>query len=144
MIIEEDIVKGFRSGFDCSMIVLAELAEDVGITKEQGLRIASCFGAGMMQGSLCGAVTGAMMAIGCRFGNDIPDDKARKGLVISKRDEFIAAFTERFGTISCPALIGLDLRVPEEMEKANERKVLTDVCPKFVKGAIEICREQIL
>lgn len=144
MITEEDIVKGFRSGFDCSMIVLAELADEIGMTREQGLRVASCFGAGMMQGSVCGAVTGAMMAIGYKFGNTVPDDKARKGLVMSKRDEFVEAFKERFGTISCPELIELDLRIPEDVEKANERKVISELCPKFVKGAIEICREQIL
>lgn len=144
MITEDDIVKGFNSGFDCSAMVLSELADEIGIPIEDARRISSCFGAGMLLGSTCGAVTGALMAIGFRYGNCKPNDMATKGLVMSKKDDFIKAFTERFGTTSCMELIGYDLRIPEEYKKAGDEGVLSNVCPGFVKAAIEICRDSIL
>ena len=47
---EQQISEDFGNGFDCSMQVLAELAPEVGLTKEQGLKMAACLGVGAMQG----------------------------------------------------------------------------------------------
>ena len=56
---EEDFAKGFNCGYDCSMQVLADLAPEVGLTEEQGLKLGACVGVGAGQGSFCGAVTAA-------------------------------------------------------------------------------------
>lgn len=143
MSLEEEISKGFREGFDCSMAVFSRLAPKFGIDGDQAKRIAACFGVGMMQGTVCGAVSAAFMAIGCRFGNTKPGDMARKGLCMQKRQEFIDRFTEEFGSITCPGLLGLDLRKEEDMAKANERKVLDNECPRYCRRAIEIAEEII-
>ena len=47
MLTDEYVTQKFREGIDCSMMVLAEVADDIGITKDGAYRMASCFGAGM-------------------------------------------------------------------------------------------------
>ncbi len=142
VISEKEIADGFNEGFDCSAAVLKRLSDDIGLTEDQCAKLASCFGVGMMQGTVCGAVSGAFIAIGYIYGNTEPNDFSQKGLCMSKRDEFIAKFKEKHGDIMCPALLkGLDLRNPEDMKKAQERNVLATDCPVFCKDAIEIVRE---
>lgn len=139
---EKEIAEGFGQGFDCSMATLYRLAEDVGLTEEQGKKLSSCFGVGMMQGTVCGAVTGAFIAIGYKYGNTEPDDMAQKALCISKREEFVKKFTDKHGSIMCPVLMeGLDFRNPDDMAKARERGLMVNKCPKLCKDAILITRE---
>ena len=83
----------------------------------------------------------AFMAIGAKYGNVEPGDMARKGLCLQKRQEFIDSFVKEFGSLTCPGLLGLDLRLEEDMAKAQERKVLTDICPKYCVRAIEITKD---
>ena len=133
---EEQIAKDFGCGYDCSMQVLAELAPEIGLTEEQGLRLASCLGVGAMQGQLCGAVSGALIAIGYKYGNTERDDMATKGLCLAKRQEFYDRFQKEFGSFTCPELMGLDLRKPEDGEEARKRGLIQTFCPKVCKFAI--------
>ena len=133
---EEQIANDFQQGFDCSMQVLAELAPEIGLTEEQGLKMASCLGVGAMQGSLCGAVVGALIAIGYRYGNTAPGDMATKGACLAKRAEFYEKFEKEFGSLTCPGILKLDLRKPEDAAKAREQKVFATVCPKACRFAI--------
>ena len=141
MTLEEEIAQGFNEGYDCSMAVFSRLAESVGYTKEQGNKLAACFGVGMMQGTICGAVSGAFMAIGAKYGNTEKGDMAQKGLCMSKRQEFVDKFTGEFGSLTCPGLLGIDLREDEGMKAAQERKVFITQCPKYCVRAIEITKD---
>ena len=140
---EEQIAKDFGCGFDCSMQVAAELAPEVGLTKEQGLKLAACLGVGAMQGSLCGAVTGALIAIGYKYGNTVSGDMSTKGICLAKRAEFYDRFEKEFGSLTCPGLLKLDLRKPEDMQAAKDKKVLETFCPKVCKFAIITASEII-
>ena len=133
---EEQIAEDFGKGYDCAMQVLAELAPEVGLSEEQGLKLAACLGVGAMQGQLCGAVTGALMAIGYKYGNTVRGDMATKGLCLAKRAEFYERFEKEFGSLTCPGLLNLDLRKPEDMAKAREKNVLSTFCPKVCTFAI--------
>lgn len=141
MLSEKEIAAEFGKGFDCSAVVLSELSDELGITKEEAYRVSSCFGAGMLQGSVCGAVTGAFMAIGIKYGNSKPNDMAQKDLCMQKRQEFVNRFEKEFGTTICPCLIKLDVRKEEDMKKAQDTGVLSEVCPKFCRRSIEITKE---
>lgn len=50
--------------FNCAQSVLVPFAEHAGYTTEQACAFAAAFGGGMQTGSLCGAFTGALMALG--------------------------------------------------------------------------------
>ena len=140
---EQQISEDFSNGFDCSMQVAAELAPDVGLTKEQGLKLAACVGVGAMQGSLCGAVTGALIMIGYKYGNTVSGDMSTKGICLAKRAEFYDRFEKEFGSLTCPGILKLDLRDPEDMKVARERKVFENECPKACTFAIKIAKEII-
>ena len=133
---EEQIAKDFSCGYDCAMQVAAELAPEVGLTEEQGLKMAACLGVGAMQGQLCGAVIGALIAIGYKYGNTVRGDMATKGACLAKRGEFYEKFEKQFGALTCPELLKLDLRRPEDMEKAKEKKLFETFCPKVCSYAI--------
>ena len=50
------------------------VCEELGLTEEQALKLGGCFGGGMCKGEVCGACTGALMALGLKFGQcDIED-----------------------------------------------------------------------
>lgn len=67
-----DITKLLDEGFNCSQIVLSSFAEDLGLDSEMANKVATCFGGGMGSGDTCGAVTGALMVLGLKYGNYLP------------------------------------------------------------------------
>ena len=50
--------------YNCAQSVLIPFAEQVGMTVEQAYAVADAFGGGMRSGNVCGALTGAYMALG--------------------------------------------------------------------------------
>ena len=141
MLTDEYVSQKFREGIDCSMLVLAEAADNIGITKEEAYRTASCFGAGMLTGGVCGAVTGAFIAIGIKHGNHELNDLAQKAVVISKRDELVERFTKIHGSVDCPRILGADLRIPEERQYARDNNHINTKCPAFCRTAAQIMKE---
>lgn len=50
--------------YNCAQAVLVPFAETSGMTHEQAYAVAQGFGGGMRMGDVCGALTGAYMALG--------------------------------------------------------------------------------
>lgn len=50
--------------YNCAQSVLIPFAEKVGLTHDKAYAVAQAFGGGMRCGSVCGALTGAYMALG--------------------------------------------------------------------------------
>ena len=57
--------------YNCAQATVVPFAEAAGIDEETAMRFAAGFGGGMKRGSLCGVVTGGVMALGL-FGLDDP------------------------------------------------------------------------
>jgi len=57
--------------------------------------------------------------------------------------EFVDRFKSRNGLIICRELLGCDISTPEGMKLAEEKKLVTTLCPKLVQDVAEII-EQIL
>ena len=141
---EEEFAQGFKEGIDCAMGVLHEVADKMGISGEEAYRLSSCFGIGMMQGSVCGAVSAGFMAIGHKYGNSGPNQMDQKGFVISKREEFLTRFKAIFGdNVTCPGLLKLDFRIPEDAAKARESGIIFTLCPRICREAAIIIRDMI-
>jgi C_GCAxxG_C_C family probable redox protein len=59
----------FSNGFNCCQSVLSTYGKGLGLGEREALKIASGFGAGIAyMGDICGAVTGAFMVIGLKYG----------------------------------------------------------------------------
>ena len=50
--------------YNCAQSVLVTFAKEMGLTEQQAYALGAHFGAGMRHGSTCGAITGALMALG--------------------------------------------------------------------------------
>jgi C_GCAxxG_C_C family probable redox protein len=82
-------------------------------------RLATGFGGGIgRKGSLCGAFTGAIMAIGMKIGRADPKDKEAVAKVYRRCREFWNQFEKGFGGNVCYNIIGFHLDNEEERQKS--------------------------
>lgn len=140
---EQEVLTMFGEGFDCSQIVLSNVCDKLGISKEEALKIAACFGGGMWHGETCGCVVGALIALGIKNATVQPNDKEQKEKLLALKSQFEEEFCNKNGSCICKQILGYDLSKPEEMAKIQEEKLLTTKCPKVVLSACEIL-EKIL
>ena len=138
---EEQIREEFLKGYDCSQVVLRAYAKDIGISEDEANRVAACFGGGMMMGRTCGVFTGAMMAIGLRYGHsDQENIMEQKEIMMEKSAAFREEFLKRHGSAECKKLLGYDVSVPEELQEALDSGHMLGYCPKLAKEAIDILK----
>ena len=98
----------FARKFHCSQAVFAAFAQELGITEEQALKIGACFGSGMRKGEVCGACTGALMALGLKFGQSNENDMDSRMKTNEVTDRFLDEFKRKTAHISatnCSAVI---------------------------------------
>ncbi|MHB1485429.1 MAG: C-GCAxxG-C-C family protein [Saccharofermentanales bacterium] len=135
----EKAVECFKNGFSCSQAIVSTYCEQLGIDKETGLKISSGLGGGMGRlGLTCGAVSGAYLLIGLKYGSEKANDKEAK----EKTYELIREFAKRFeainGSTSCKDLLGIDLMTGD---KNIISKQVKEVCPKMVHDAALIIED---
>ena len=129
----------FDQGFICSQSVLAAYCDLYGLEKDLALRIANGFGAGIARKQeVCGAVTGAVMLIGLKYGKIEPDDSDAHEKTYKMVDCFCNKFLERNNSINCHELLGCDLPT------AKQKGLFSTLCTKYVKDSAEIIEELII
>jgi C_GCAxxG_C_C family probable redox protein len=89
-------------------------------------------------GAECGAVTGAFMVIGMKYGKTADQDAEADRETFARLGEFVKEFKVRHGHLGCSALLGVDMSTPEGVKEAEQRGLFTTECPKFVRTASEI------
>jgi len=128
---KSEVASKFIAGDNCSQCVLTSWADELGYDEEELMRMASAFGGGMFRGDTCGAITGALIALGLAFGDD-------SDLLHDKVAEFRKQFVERFGNLNCRDLVKYDFSIPGERDKAMAAGATIETCPALVCGALEI------
>jgi C_GCAxxG_C_C family probable redox protein len=132
----------FLKGYNCTQAVLRTVLEEKNLYFEQAPQLAAGFGGGISRrGEMCGALTGAIMAIGILTYQTEKDVSKHKGITYKKVDEFIEKFNEVHGTPICTELINIDMTDPEARKKANDDGIFKTECPKFVETAVKIVLE---
>ena len=140
----EEAVAYFEEGFVCSQAVFATYAGSLGLELEIALPIADAFGAGMGgMAETCGAVTGAFMVIGLKYGRVHAEDSEAKEKTRRLIKELVRRFKNRHGSITCKTLLDIDISTDEGMETANKKGLFETHCPKFVRDAAEILENLI-
>jgi C_GCAxxG_C_C family probable redox protein len=139
----EKAIALFRNNFNCAQAVLAPFAQDLGLSEDQCLKVACAFGGGMARQQLtCGAVTGALMALGLKYGRGLDEDPQKKADTYKKTMEFVNEFTKKHGSIECKALMkNLNFHNEEDAKKIKELKIHETLCEEYVKDAIEITKK---
>ncbi|WP_458403960.1 C-GCAxxG-C-C family protein [Methanobrevibacter sp.] len=130
----KDAVQLFDDGYVCSQAVFAAFSEEFDLPKEQALKIGACFGSGMRKAEVCGACTGALMALGLKYGED--KQKSNEAC-----ERFLDEFKKENGSYICRDLLECDISTPEGVEYAVSNGLFGDFCPLMVESAAKICEE---
>jgi C_GCAxxG_C_C family probable redox protein len=133
----------FEEGFNCSQSVFAAHAPNFGLDRETALKMGGPFGGGVARmGEMCGAVSGALMALGLRYTSTHPEDTQSKEQVYALSRELASRFAARNdGCIKCRELLGCDIGTPEGHQAARDQGLFKTLCPKFVRDAAEIAEQ---
>lgn len=135
---ESDAAKRFLDGNACSQAVLSHYCELLDFDRSSAVKIASGFAAGMQMAKTCGAVTGAYMVLGLKFGTEDCDKPQERKPVYQAVTEFTRAFEKIHGVTDCRDLLGCDITTREGSEIAKQQKLFTTTCPGFVEDAVRI------
>lgn len=103
------------------------------------------------RGETCGAVIGALMAMGLVFGRDRIDDWPTWRASLAPARTFCARFEKEMGSTQCGDLLEkyfgkrYDLADPKQLtEFQSVRPGPTEVCGRVVKTAVRLAAEVIL
>lgn len=134
----------YGQGYACSQAVLVSFADELRIDKETAFKISSAFGGGIGRtGETCGALTGAIMVLGLKYGSsDLPNDLSKKELYDTV-SYFLNEFKEKHSTILCRELLGYDISIPEEYEQLKEKEISKKKCPQFISDAVKILENML-
>jgi len=132
----KDAVACFNDGFNCAQAVLSTYCEQFGLDRKTALRVACGMGGGMGRlQDTCGAVSGAYLVIGLKYGQCAKDDAAAKEKTYALVQEFARRFEAKNSSTNCRALLGVDL-IGGDRQTASER--VKRICPQMVQDAAEI------
>ncbi len=134
----EKALEMFANGFNCSQAVLTVFAPDFGFDEKLALMLGTQFGGGARNGEMCGAVSGALMVLGLKYGHYDASDNEQKSRAYAIATEYTKRFKELNGSIVCRDLLGYDLTIPEEAACIKEKNLFGSVCPKMIKDAVEV------
>lgn len=131
-------IERFSNGFNCSQAVLSVFAGDLSLSKATAFSIASGFGGGARNGQICGAVTGAIMALGLKYYDTEQGPAKAKQPVYEKVIGFTDKFKAKNGSIVCKELLGCDISTPEGERKFESEDLHNKVCCGLVEDAVQI------
>ena len=141
---EKNSAAFFAEGFNCAQAVLTSHVRQFDLEPETALKLSAAFGAGMgRKGEVCGAVTGALMAIGLASGPTSAGDKEAKERTYRLARRFLDEFAQKNGSIQCRELLGCRIDEAEGLEKARQQGLFTTICPKLVDEASEILDQML-
>lgn len=132
---EQNAIELFKSGLNCAQAVFVAFADELGIDKETAAKISCGLGGGVGRSrEVCGAVTGATLVIGMRYGPD-------KDIVYPKVQKFIEAFKEEASSIICRELLdGTGASSGGIAEKRTQEYYKKRPCVELVALAVRILK----
>lgn len=133
----------FLKGYNCSQAVVGAFCEDLGLDFNTAMKLASSFGGGMGRlREVCGAVSGAFMVAGLKYGYTDTADKTAKTEHYKLIQDMAAKFKEENGSIICRELLGVsdkkETHIPEDRTKEYYHK---RPCAQLVEIAAQITEE---
>ncbi len=132
-------VARFQEGCNCSQAILSAYGEPLGVSGEAALKLAAGFGGGMgRMGGTCGAVIGAVMVLGLKYGPTAAEDDEAKEKTYELVRQFAARFQARHGSLLCRDLLGCEISSPEGLQRAIDQKLFSTICRPLVQDAAEI------
>ena len=130
-----DIVKKaadyYNGGYYCSQAILGAFSEKYDFDKEIAFRLAVGLNSGFRCAEVCGAVSGAVLVIGLKYGYYKETGNA-------KTEEYIKLFKDKHASIVCRDLLGCDISTLDGREKAIQENLFSTRCLGLVTSAAQI------
>lgn len=137
----ENAIQLFNNGYNCSQSVLSAFCDKYDVDEKLALRIACGLGGGVRSGEICGAVTGAVLVIGLKYGNDTNIGGNTKQLCYDKTTEFIHLFKQKNDSVTCRELLECDISTPQGREYAKVNKLFATTCVGIIQNTVELLEE---
>lgn len=135
--------EAFRRGYNCSQAVVVAFHEKLGLTEAEAAKMASSFGGGMGRlRSVCGAVSGMLLAAGILYGYDTPGDDDAKGEHYRLVQSLAGRFREEVGSLVCREILGNPSSDPTPTPRTPEFYA-TRPCCRLVMLAAKILDDEI-
>jgi C_GCAxxG_C_C family probable redox protein len=129
----------FSRNYNCAQSVYAACASGDGLSEAQRLALGAPFGGGIArQGEICGALTGALLALGEAEGKVMAADPVvGRNALYARAKQLMEAFREAHGSILCRELTGCALDTEAGQRSFKERGLQQNFCTKLVAFAAE-------
>ena len=88
-------------------------------------------------GGVCGAISGAALAVGQLAGRGIADHNEAKAAARELVMDLMDRFEAEFGSTTCRGLLGLDLRKPGEHDRFIESGIWQTTCMAQIEFAVQ-------
>lgn len=137
----EKALEYFGNKYNCSQAVLAAFARDFELDEKLALMLGTSFGGGARNGEICGAVSGALLVLGLKYGHYKVGDNEQKSRAYAIAVDYTKRFKEANGSIVCRDLLGYDLTKPDEMTCIKKKELFSSICPKMIQSAVEILED---
>jgi C_GCAxxG_C_C family probable redox protein len=118
---KENAVNKFNRGYACSQSILTEYCKLFDLDEETALKLSAGFAAGMRNGKTCGAVTGAIMVLGLKFGNRHCDNADGRKNVYDAVAEYTKRFEQLHGSTDCRELLGCNVGLLKVCKKPKKK-----------------------
>lgn len=99
--IREEAIALHDKGFNCAQCVLGACTKYTGLDENTSLAVSSGFGGGVRSGEICGAISGAVMALGCAAAKDDPSDPSARQKASAEARECVSSFRDKYGYVRC-------------------------------------------
>ena len=124
----------FSNGLYCSQAVLGALCEKYGMDTDTAFKISCGLNSGCRCADICGAVSGAILVVGLKYGDN-------QQICNSKTEEFIARFKDKNAKIICRDILGCDISTSKGKQEFISRNLFNTVCAEMVASAVGILEE---
>ena len=132
----------FLQGYNCAQAVAGGFSEAVGLDFETAIKLSSSFGGGMGgMREVCGALSGAFVILGAKYGYVSPTDANAKTNHYKLIKDTAEKFKEKWGTILCRDLM---VKLAEEKEtifKDKGEEYKSRPCLTIVEDVAKILEE---
>jgi C_GCAxxG_C_C family probable redox protein len=140
----DSALSAFGQGLSCSQAVFSAYASEYGLDRDAAMKVSAGFGGGMgRMAQTCGAVTGAYMVIGLKYGAVSGQDQESKQMTYRLVREFAERFKAKNGSLVCKDLLGCDISTSDGFEEMKRKGLHGTVCVKVVRDACEILDEML-
>jgi C_GCAxxG_C_C family probable redox protein len=135
-------IESFNKGFNCAQSVFLAYSGSLGITRKDALRISCGLGAGMgRKQEVCGALTGAILLIGCLHGSTEENDSASKDRTYQLVRELMDRFSQKYETCLCRELLGCDMMTEEGQKMLKESSFHETKCARYIRDVGDIIED---